>query len=270
MSPPIPPALLSIVGDDPRFRDLLDRVDQTWKRVATGPLPTAAVAHQYVLAVHAVSEVMLDNLGTQQKVERNKLPAPAMVVPAATVAPIVVKTQYPWQAVVGAALENASTYAELTGVAGAAERLRVVWAKEASPVRVVMAPHHSAAILQALSGELSYNYEPPLDTVQRVFEPRSDEELGSWLGVSRTTVHDWRTERFSPRAGNEKRLETVAAIARLIDEYIHPEDRQRYLRDTALPAFNGRTLDTVLASEEPEVSQSLNRVLDLLRDALVQ
>jgi hypothetical protein len=113
-------------------------------------------------------------------------------------------------------------------------------------------------------------YEVPLTTVQRVFEPRTDEELGTWLGVSRTTVSDWRAARSSPSAEHERRLETVANIARLVDRYIHPEDHQMYLRQTTLPAFDDQTLAAVLATSRPDAQQTLNRALELIRTGLVQ
>lgn len=271
MSPQIPPMLRSLLGDSQVFRDLLDRVDQTWANVAVSPPPTAAATHQYVLAVHAVSECMLDNLRVHQSVEPSALPELDAVIPAASLAPMVWRTSRAWQAVVGVALENVCAHADLTEGMDVAGRLCSLWVREArSQPLVILAPHHSAEIAQRVSEELIDTYEPPLDTVRRVFEPRSDEELGSWLGVSRTTVSDWKTQRSSPSAEHERRLDTVAAIARLIDQYIHPEDQQRYLRDTTLPAFHDQTLDSVLATTEDDARRTLNRVLDLLRAALVQ
>lgn len=271
MSPQLPATLRSLLGDSQVFIDLLERVDQTWAEVAVSPPPTAAATHQYVLAVYAISECMLDSLQVHQSVERSALPELDTVVPAASLAPMVVRTSRAWQAVVGVALGNVCAHADLAEGVDAAGRLCSLWVREArSGPLLILAPHHSAEIAQRVSEELIDSYEPPLDTVRRVFEPRSDEELGSWLGVSRTTVSDWRTRRFSPSAEHERRLDTVAAIARLIDQYIHPEDQQRYLRDATLPAFRDQSLERVLATTGDDAQQTLNRALDLLRIALVQ
>lgn len=271
MSPQLPAMLRSLLGDSQVFRDLLDRVDQTWERVRRSSPPTAAATHQYVQAVHAVSESVIDGLRVHQGVESSALPELDVVVPAASLAPMVVTTPRAWQAVVEVALENVSAHADLAEGLDTAGKLRSLWAREATAGPIVdLAPHQSAAIAQLVSEELIDSYEPPLDTVRRVLEPRSDEELGSWLGVSRTTVIDWRTQRFSPSAEHERRLETVAAIARLINQYIHPDDQQLYLRSTTLPAFHDQTLDSVLAATGDDAQPTLNRVFELLRSALVQ
>ncbi len=270
MDPSLPAVLVRLLGDDPVFKDLLARVDQTWAKVVVTSPPTAADTHQYVLAVQAVSESVLLSLQARQQLDPGALPKLDSVVSAASLAPVVLKTPRAWQAVVEVALHNASVHADLLEGLDAARKLRFLPTEEVGSEQLVLAPHNSAVITQLLSDELIDSYEPPLQTVQRVFEPRSDEELGSWLGVSRTTVADWRRQRFSPSAEHERRLETVAAIARLVDLYIHPEDQQLYLRDTTLQAFDGQTLDAVLATKGENAQQTLGRVLVLLRAALVQ
>jgi hypothetical protein len=263
--------LLNLLGDSQVFKDLLERVDQTWARVKVSSPPTAAATHQYVLAVQAVSESMLDGLRVHQKVDPSVLPQPVLIVTAASLAPMVLETPRAWQAVVEVALEKASAHADQAEGLDTAGKLRSMWVREArSTPLLILDAQQNAAIAQLVSAELIDSYEPPLDTVERVFVPRGGDELGSWLGVSRTTVSDWRTERFAPSAEHERRLETVAAIARLVDQYIHPEDQQLYLRSTMLPAFQEQTLDKVLTTTGDDAERTLNRVLVLLRAALVQ
>jgi hypothetical protein len=270
MGTQLPDALLRLLGDDPVFKDLLGRVDQTWARVADSSLPTPSDTHQYVLAVQAVSECVLTNLQTHQQIKPGTLPELDSVVSAASLAPMVLKTPQAWQAVVEVALHNASVHADLAEGLNAARMLRFSVVEEAGPEKLALAPHQSAAIVQLLSEELIDSYEPPLHTVRRVFEPRSDEELGSWLGVSRTTVADWKRNRFAPSAEHERRLEMVAAIARLVDQYVDTEDQQRYFRDTALPAFNNQTLASVISVTSADAKETLNHAFELLRTALVQ
>lgn len=253
----------SIFEDTSVARDLFERVDQTWEVVAEGSPPTAEAARQYVLAVSAVSEAALDSLQAHEDIELDA------VVSAASLAPVVERTQRPWHAVVGVALATASIFADRPDIMSAALELRSPVIDKIRYVVQAKTTSDYAAIAIAVSDALT-KYEMPLATVQRVFEPRSDDELGTWLGVSRTTVSDWRTTRSSPRVEHERRLETVANIARLVDRYIHPEDHQLYLRQTTLPAFDDRTLATVLATKGPDAQQTLNRALELIRAGLVQ
>ena len=264
-----PDVVVQLFDDAQASLELLSRVDQTWEAVA-GQTPEPGAARHYVRAVEAVSEAVLGGVRSRTT---EPLPDESTVVTAASLAPIT-------ESGVGAASAVLiSVLGALLGVAGlAGAAVSVVEAIRSlrAPLTSGVAEEHTRTlratpgVVKAIGDALGDTYELPLDAVRRVFQPSSDQELGRWLGVSRTTVADWSSQRFAPSSERKRRLQTVAAIARLIDDYVHPEDVQLYLRDTPLSALGGRTLDDVLSSSPAAAPATLQRALDLLQGALVQ
>jgi DNA-binding transcriptional regulator YiaG len=272
-----PDAVVDLFGGATAPTELLDRVDQTWAAVVKGTSEPAAARH-YLRAVEAVSEAVFDRLRASPPSLLREEPSAGLldeptVVTAASLAPITEIGLTASLAVLSAIL-GAVAGGELPGVGAqlvptAVEAaLRSIRQRRASraPASTVAAP----SLAQTISEVLAEAYELPLQSIRRVFRPNSDQELGRWLGVSRTTVADWSIGRFAPSADREHRLETVAGIARLVDRYVHPEDVQLYLRDTPLPAFDGAPLEQVLSSSGEDATATLQRALELLRAALVQ
>lgn len=256
--------------------DLIRRVDQTWASVAANSRRVAAA--QYVRSVEAVAAVVRSGLASEHSPFGRRIglsetfPAVSDLVTSGALAPITSPAEEPGLAVLRVMLVSVdATLRSLSDIttgmpelAGDDIFLPLVSGRPTMPAAV------TSGVLQAISDVLTGMYEPPLETIRRVLEPRNDEELGRWLGVSRTTVADWSQHRFEPSASREKRLELVASIARMLDDYVHPEDLQHYLRSTELPAFADRTLADMLSEAGPEAAKQISSADTLLRAALVQ
>jgi hypothetical protein len=274
--PVVPERVAAIFSAANEPVDLIRRVDQTWASVVANTRRVAAA--QYVRSVEAVAAVVRSGLASEHPPSGRQglseaLPAVSDLVTSGALAPITSPAEEPGLAVlrvmlvsVGATLRSLpfDITAGMPELAGNEIFLPQLSGQPTTPAAV------TSGILQAISDVLTGMYEPPLETIRRVLEPRNDEELGRWLGVSRTTVADWSQHRFEPSASREKRLELVASIARMLDEYVHPEDLQGYLRSTELPAFADRTLADVLCEAGPEAAEQLSAADTLLRAALVQ
>jgi hypothetical protein len=220
------------------------QLDALWANAAGG---SRGQTESYVRSVEVAYDVILDRI--QSVAPGAEIPAGAReeVVTAMALAPLTTGSPIPNEAaasILGIAVLHLGVIVGATGIVSAAAALIEAIARKRRGL-ATEAVINIASTAACITDIVAYKYESPVSLVRRVFDTRSNAELAALLMTSAPTVTAWE-RGATPSLGNARNLEYMAALARLVHEFIEPADVNRYLYHVEIPGLGDRTIaDTV-------------------------
>jgi DNA-binding transcriptional regulator YiaG len=233
------------------------QLDALWANAAGG---SRDETESYVRSVEVAYDAVLYRI--QGDAPQTEIPGAARqeVITAMALAPVMTGSPTADEAataVLGvAALRLGAIVGATAIVAGAAALIAEIAKKRQHRDPTVEPTIDVPSTAASIADVVAHRYESPVRVIRRVFGTRSRAELATLLMTSAPTVKSWEGGT-TPNPQNARNLEYTAALARLVHEYIEPEDVNRYLYHVEVPGLGERTVADAVKDGEAEAAYNL-------------